>query len=483
MNGETLRELAISEIHNKGHHSAERNLLYATEYLYWPEMRKDFREFVAQCELCQISKERSTIPTGDALMMPFPSEIFTSYAIDFMGPFTRLKVYDTVLVVVDRAVGYCWLIPTSTKATALETMELLRNYVFTPHGVPTSIVSDADPRFTSRFWKQTLKTMGVEHIMAAPGHHQTNGQAERKIRELKTALRTVINRRQTNWLVSLPELASYTNAGYSETINMSPYKAVYGRDYPMLSTFRTAATAVPASDEYYNRHQELRNSAYQALTLARFRSTRTATKRRTPRPPVEVGSKVLVFGKMFSTETGRSVKLDAHWRGPFEVLKYDEHTWNYTVKMYARMYRRTEAVFNSDVVKPYKEKHDEKFSGRANVRPAPIPINDESEWEVEAILDYRLRYGRGQFLVSWKGYPSSENSWEPIEGLRNAEDMIQEWWTDNMTGEEFPVFTGYITIGFSPTRAGFSEYEEKGPIDKGFWDPHFETDYDSSGSD
>jgi len=100
-------------------------------------------------------------------MLPLPSEIFTSYAIDFMGPFTRAKNYDTVLVVVDRVVGYCWLIPTTTKATAIATIELLQNYVFTPHGVPTSIVSDADPRFTSRFWRQTLKTMGVEHIMAA----------------------------------------------------------------------------------------------------------------------------------------------------------------------------------------------------------------------------------------------------------------------------------------------------------------------------
>jgi len=42
MNGETLRDLAISEIHNKDHHSAPRNFQYATEYLFWPEMRKSF---------------------------------------------------------------------------------------------------------------------------------------------------------------------------------------------------------------------------------------------------------------------------------------------------------------------------------------------------------------------------------------------------------------------------------------------------------
>ena len=165
---------------------------------------------------------------GDTRTLPFPAEIFTSYAIDFMGPFTRLKGHDSVLVVGDRAVGFSWLIPTTTTATAVDTIELLNHHVFTPHSVPTSLVSDADPGFTSRFWKQSLKTLGIEHIMAAPGHHQTNGQAERKIRELKTALRNVTNRRQSNWLVSLPSVAAYTNAGYSDTRAMSSYKAVYG---------------------------------------------------------------------------------------------------------------------------------------------------------------------------------------------------------------------------------------------------------------
>ena len=195
INGETLRELMISEIHNKGHHSADRNLRYASEYIYWPEMRKDVRDFVRQCDQCQANKEPNTLPDGDTQTLPFPSEIFSSYAIDFMGPFNKLKGQDSVLVVVDTAVGFSWLIPTLVTATAVQTTELLRHLIFTPQGVPTSIVSDADPRFTTKFWKQTLKTMGIEHIMSSPGHHQTNGQAERRIRELKTPLRNVVNLR------------------------------------------------------------------------------------------------------------------------------------------------------------------------------------------------------------------------------------------------------------------------------------------------
>ena len=124
INGETLRELMISEIYNKGHHSANRNPRYGSEYIYWPEIRKVFRDFVRKCDQCQANKKRNTLPDGNAQTLPFSSEIFSSYAIDFMGPFTKLKGQDSVLVLVDRAVGFSWLIPTLVTSTAVQTTEL-----------------------------------------------------------------------------------------------------------------------------------------------------------------------------------------------------------------------------------------------------------------------------------------------------------------------------------------------------------------------
>ena len=121
-NGATLRELVIEEIRNKGHHSADGNLRYTTEYICAPEIRKDFRNFVQQCELCQLNRKRTTLPAGDAMELPFPPEIFTSYAMDFMRRFTKLKCHNTVLVVVDRAVRFRWVIPTATTATAVDTV-------------------------------------------------------------------------------------------------------------------------------------------------------------------------------------------------------------------------------------------------------------------------------------------------------------------------------------------------------------------------
>ncbi len=40
-----------------------------------------------------------------------------------------------------------------------------------------------------------------------------------------------------------------------------------------------------------------------------------------------------------------------------------------------------------------------------------------TEYEVEAILDYRDSTGEKEYLVKWKGYNTTENIWEPVRNL------------------------------------------------------------------
>src|SRR5207237_5198886 len=111
------------------------------------------------------------------------------------------------------------------------------------------------------------------------------------------------------------ETAAYLKAGHSDTLGLSSYKAVYGIEYPLLTAVRFTNSTVPATEDYLNRHQELRNTAYQALKQARMRSTRTAAKRRRHHMPLKAGDYLLVLVGQTSTTTGRSRKLLPRLRG------------------------------------------------------------------------------------------------------------------------------------------------------------------------
>ena len=60
------------------------------------------------------------------------------------------------------------------------------------HGVPVSIVSDRDPRFTTHFWKSFQKAMGTRLTMNTTFHPQADGQFERTIQVLEDMLRACI---------------------------------------------------------------------------------------------------------------------------------------------------------------------------------------------------------------------------------------------------------------------------------------------------
>ena len=79
----------------------------------------------------------------------------------------------------------------------------------------------------------------------------------------------------------------------------------------------------------------------------------------------------------------------------------------------------------TNLITPYKET---ELHGPNFTRPPPDLIEGEQEFEVEKILDAQPR-GRGRkmhFLVKWKGYPTSNNSWEPRENL-HTDRLITEY--------------------------------------------------------
>ena len=112
------------------------------------------------------------------------------------------------------------------------------NHIVSLHGMPVSIISDRDPRFTSRFWKGLMKELGVKLNLSTSFHPQTNGQSERTIQTLEDMLRSCVLQSKGHWNEYLPlEEFTYNNS-YHSSIEMSLYEALYGRVFLKLSPWK-----------------------------------------------------------------------------------------------------------------------------------------------------------------------------------------------------------------------------------------------------
>ncbi|KAL9342287.1 hypothetical protein Peur_065612 [Populus x canadensis] len=92
--------------------------------------------------------------------------------------------------------------------------QLYVNEVIRLHGVPVSIVSDRDPRFTSRLWPSIQRALGTRLNLSTAFHPQTNGQTERTIQTLEDLLRACILEFGGNWEDHLPLVEFTYNNSY-----------------------------------------------------------------------------------------------------------------------------------------------------------------------------------------------------------------------------------------------------------------------------
>ncbi|GJX54732.1 putative reverse transcriptase domain-containing protein, partial [Tanacetum coccineum] len=98
------------------------------------------------------------------------------------------------------------------------------------HGVPVSIISDREGRFTSRFWQTLQKAFGTRLDMSTAYHPQTDRQSEHTIQTLEDMLRACVIDFGGSWDTHLPLAEfSYNNNNYHSSIRCAPFEALYGR--------------------------------------------------------------------------------------------------------------------------------------------------------------------------------------------------------------------------------------------------------------
>ena len=189
---ESLRDRIMLECHGtpfSGHLGFKKTYEQVCRYFWWSGLSTAVRHFCRSCEVCQRIKGGSTLPYGLLQPLPVPTLPWESVSMDLVTDLPVCCGYDSVFVVVDRLTKCIVLSPCCKTVSAPQLAQLFMDTVFRRFGMPTSIVSDRDPRFTGHFWKSFTSLLGTELAMSTAYHPQTDGQTERANRTFEDMLR------------------------------------------------------------------------------------------------------------------------------------------------------------------------------------------------------------------------------------------------------------------------------------------------------
>ena len=142
---------------------------------------------------------------------------------------TTPRRHNAVWVIVDQLTKSAHILTVRMNFTLEEFYRLYIREIVRLHGVPVSIVSNKDPRFTTHFWKIFQKAMGTQLVMSTIFHPQIDGQSERTIQVLEDMLRACVLDLKGSWEEYLPLVEFAYNNSYEASIQMTIYEALYGR--------------------------------------------------------------------------------------------------------------------------------------------------------------------------------------------------------------------------------------------------------------
>nr|KYP69685.1 Transposon Ty3-I Gag-Pol polyprotein [Cajanus cajan] len=137
--------------------------------------------------------------------------------------------FDSVWVIVDRLTKSAHFLPINITYSLEKLTELYIREIVRLHGVPSSIISDRDLRFTFKFWGSLHQALGTKLRLSSTYHPQTDGQSERTIQSLEDLLRACVLEDSGSWDQYLPLIEFTYNNNFHYSICMTPYETLYGR--------------------------------------------------------------------------------------------------------------------------------------------------------------------------------------------------------------------------------------------------------------
>ncbi|GBG90868.1 hypothetical protein CBR_g51374 [Chara braunii] len=310
-NRESLRSLFLGECHDAtGHFGFKKTAANLLQRFWWPTMMKDAKLYVETCQVCQRDKPWTQAPLRFLKPLPNPERPGESLSMDFMDTLVTSKSgMRYIYVIVDRCSKYARLLAMPETAKTAYVIRLFKENWVRDFGLPKSIISDRDVRFTSDLWKAAAAEQGTQLQMTSRNHPEANGQEEQMNRAVQHLLTHYIKPNQVDWDEKLGLIANlYNNAVHSAT-GVSPnsllltFKPRLPLDFLLPEKQPTAA---PGTLEFAYRYENHMQQAVEHMHKAQAAMIESENKHRRP-STFQVGDRVWVKASELGQEHGISL--------------------------------------------------------------------------------------------------------------------------------------------------------------------------------
>ena len=318
--------------------------------------------------------------------------------------------------------------PCSKTSNATRVAQLYFREVVRLHGLPKSIVSDRDVRFTSHFWQTLWSMLGTKLKFLTAYHPETDGQTEVVNRSLGNLLRSLVGDNFTTWDVLIPHAEFAYNASANRTTGMSPFDVAHGlvpRKPLDLVLVDPHIRAFEDGVAFAQHVSELHKYIHDRITQPNAAYKHAADSHRRHQS-FEVGDKVMVQLRPERYSPGTAMKLYARSAGPFRVLScVGENAYVVDIPYWWGI----SSIFNVVDLAEYLAlpPHDQpsdpgpfsksEFAQQSTPPVLPPDWHEQVEEILHEIIDFTGDGASLRFFMRWQGRPAEDDVWITEDNL------------------------------------------------------------------
>ena len=206
------------------------------------------------------------------------------------------------------------------------------------------------------------------------------------------------------------------NNKLSEATGTTPFFANHGQHPNLFTRSIDSNIQTESAIASVAALKDVHQKSLDNINKAQRRAISYVNQKRKTAPQLKKGDKVYLLTKNLRTRRPTK-KLDHVKVGPF-LISEQRGPVNYRLDLPKDA--KVHPVFHVSLLEP--------ADPRTPVQNAfHYQVEEETEWEVERIVQHRKTADGNEYLVKWLGYPDSENTWEPEANLMNCRQRLAQY--------------------------------------------------------